>query len=222
MTERTSPDDEVQFPCASLADALPHLRRPPGAAAVRFKIQNAADDAAQVAAYVDARLVYDRLDQVCGRALVGALRAAAESARPRRPAATAAAAAVRALPADALRRHPRGRGGGPDPKAAFGSVKRAAVTSGWPGPLRHAAPWLRRVTATASCGATDTGSCSRRADRGVVPREVRALARGARLGSSASRSSTGSTSRLTTRSSQPRRRRRRVGKAAPAEIRAAA
>jgi hypothetical protein len=54
------------FPCASLAEALPYLRRPPSAAAVQFKIQNAVEDAAQVAAYVDARLVFDRLDHVCG------------------------------------------------------------------------------------------------------------------------------------------------------------
>src|SRR6266498_2101204 len=66
MTEPQVPGDGEEFPCASLAEALPHLRRPPGAAAVRFKIQTAADDAAQVAAYVDARLVYDRLDYVCG------------------------------------------------------------------------------------------------------------------------------------------------------------
>jgi hypothetical protein len=54
------------FPSASLAEALPHLRRPPSPAAVQFKIQNAVDQAAQVAAYVDARLVFDRLDRVCG------------------------------------------------------------------------------------------------------------------------------------------------------------
>ncbi len=33
---------------------------------MRFKVQNAVDEAAQVAAYVDARLVFDRLDRVCG------------------------------------------------------------------------------------------------------------------------------------------------------------
>jgi hypothetical protein len=66
MSSHTSPLGGAKFPCASLAEALPHLRRPPSAAAVRFKIQNAADEAAQVAAYVDARLVFDRLDHVCG------------------------------------------------------------------------------------------------------------------------------------------------------------
>jgi hypothetical protein len=74
MQETASADYEVQCPCASLADALPHLRRPPAAAAVRFKIQNAADDAAQVAAYVDARLVYNRhRDCSAPRGLLGAL-----------------------------------------------------------------------------------------------------------------------------------------------------
>ena len=33
---------------------------------MRFKVQTAADDAGQVVAYVDARVVYDRLDLVCG------------------------------------------------------------------------------------------------------------------------------------------------------------
>jgi hypothetical protein len=66
MSSHTSHLGGAKFPCASLAEALPHLRRPPTAAAVRFKIQNAADEAAQVAAYVDARLVFDRLDHVCG------------------------------------------------------------------------------------------------------------------------------------------------------------
>ena len=54
------------FPCASLAEALPHLRRPPTPEAVCFKIQTVAGDAAQIAPYVDARLVFDRLDLVCG------------------------------------------------------------------------------------------------------------------------------------------------------------
>ena len=54
------------FPCASLDEALKHLRRPPTPEAVRFKIQTVAGEAAQVAPYVDARLVFDRLDLVCG------------------------------------------------------------------------------------------------------------------------------------------------------------
>lgn len=66
MNNPQSPGQEQHFPCASLAEALPQLRRPPSAEAVRFKIQNVADDAGQVASYVDARFVYDRLDLVCG------------------------------------------------------------------------------------------------------------------------------------------------------------
>lgn len=54
------------FPCESLEDALVHLRRPPKPAAVRFKLQTAVEEAGQVAVYIDARLVYDRLDRVCG------------------------------------------------------------------------------------------------------------------------------------------------------------
>ena len=56
------------FPCASLDEALPHLRRPPTPEAVRFKIQAVAGEAAQIAPYVDARLAFDRLDLVCVRA----------------------------------------------------------------------------------------------------------------------------------------------------------
>src|SRR5688500_10070952 len=54
------------FPCASLNEALKQLRRPPTPEAVRFKIQTLAGEVAQVAPYVDARLVFDRLDLVCG------------------------------------------------------------------------------------------------------------------------------------------------------------
>ena len=75
MTETIRRPGGDRFPCASLAEALPHLRRPPSPAAVRFKIQNATDDAAQVAAYVDARLVFDRLDQVCGHQWSASVRA---------------------------------------------------------------------------------------------------------------------------------------------------
>jgi hypothetical protein len=64
MTRNT--DDARPFPCPSLAEALPNLRRPPSAGAVRFKIQTHTEDAGQLVAYVDARLVYDRLDHVCG------------------------------------------------------------------------------------------------------------------------------------------------------------
>ena len=94
MTEDSSPDEGEEVPCLSLSDALPYLRRPPGPAAVRFKVQTPADDAGQVVAYVDARLVYDRLDRVCGerwaarfgplpRALVPRLSCDSEGPAPR-------------------------------------------------------------------------------------------------------------------------------------------
>src|SRR5919199_5089670 len=66
MTEKERRASGNRFACTSLDEALPHLRRPPAPEAVRFKIQNTAGDHAQVAAYVDARLVFDRLDLVCG------------------------------------------------------------------------------------------------------------------------------------------------------------
>src|SRR3954469_7131571 len=67
MPKQTGRQGGHDFPCASLDEALPHLRRPPAPEAVRFKIQNTAGTVAQVAAYVDARLVFDRLDRVCGK-----------------------------------------------------------------------------------------------------------------------------------------------------------
>jgi hypothetical protein len=59
------------FPCASLAEALPQLRRPPTAEPVRFKIQTVAGKLAQIAPYLDARLVFDRLDFFCGERWAG-------------------------------------------------------------------------------------------------------------------------------------------------------
>ena len=58
--------DEERYPCATLDEALPELRRPPAPGAVKFKIQHTAGDYAQIVPYIDVRLVYDRLDQVCG------------------------------------------------------------------------------------------------------------------------------------------------------------
>jgi hypothetical protein len=75
------------FPCASPAEALPRLRPPPSPAAVHFKVQNPGGQAAQVAAYIDARRVFDRLDQVCGNHWSAPLRRVAGGADPaaRRP-----------------------------------------------------------------------------------------------------------------------------------------
>lgn len=134
-----------QFPCASLAEALPHLRRPPSAAAVRFKIQNAADDAGQVAAYVDARLVYDRLDQVCGERWSARFAPLARALVPRRkrdgeppPLYVRCQLTLYGVTREDV-------GEGHDPKAALSdAVKRAAVTFGV-GRVLYAMrlPWLQ-------------------------------------------------------------------------------
>jgi hypothetical protein len=145
MPEPTSADDEVRFPCASLADALPHLRRPPGAAAVRFKIQTAADDAAQVAAYIDARLVYDRLDHVCGERWWARFAPLGRALVPRRPAGAGEPPPLYVrcrLTLYGVSREDVGEGH--DPKAALSdAVKRAAVTFGV-GRILYAMrlPWL--------------------------------------------------------------------------------
>jgi hypothetical protein len=113
-------------------EALPHLRRPPGPVAVRFKIQNASDDAGQVAAYVDARFVYDRLDQVCGERWWARYAPLAKALLPR-PAVNDREAQplyVRCqLTLYGVTREDLGEGR--DPKAALSdAVKRAAVAFG--------------------------------------------------------------------------------------------
>jgi hypothetical protein len=145
MTDDSPPDDGAVFPCASLSDALPYLRRPPSPAAVRFKVQNAVDHAGQVVAYIDARLVYDRLDLVCGehwwprfgplpRALVP---------RPVHGDGESPPLCARCrLTVFGVTREDVGEG--TDPKAAFSdAVKRAAVHFGV-GRVLYAmrAPWL--------------------------------------------------------------------------------
>jgi Rad52/22 family double-strand break repair protein len=177
MNNRTRRESGEEFPCASLAEALPHLRRPPSAAAVQFKIQNAVDKAAQVAAYVDARLVFDRLDHVCGHEWSAAFEALPEALVP--------------PPVDrnGERREPppvyvRCRltlfrvtredvGEGQDPKAAFSdAIKRAAVHFGV-GRALYAMrlPWLREG---------DADSELRRNPRGrlVLDRRTEAWCRG--------------------------------------------
>jgi hypothetical protein len=124
--QQRKPPRRRAVPCPTLAEALPQRRRPPTPAAVRFKIQNAAEEAAQVAAYVDARLVFDRRDHVCGERWSAALDELPEALipaglRPRRPAALQTTA-PHALPTDRLRVGPRGRGRGrgpPRPRSAI-------------------------------------------------------------------------------------------------------
>jgi Rad52/22 family double-strand break repair protein len=140
-----SPDRD-EYPCATLAEALPQLRRPPSPAVVRFKVQTPADDAGQVVAYVDARLVYDRLDLVCGErwwTRFGALPRALVP-RPSHSAEGPPPLYVRCrLTVHGVTREDVGEGA--DPKAAFSdAVKRAAVHFGV-GRVLYAmrAPWLR-------------------------------------------------------------------------------
>jgi Rad52/22 family double-strand break repair protein len=165
------------FACASLAEALPHLRRPPSAAAVRFKIQNAVDEAAQVAAYIDARLVFDRLDHVCGQewsawfdALPG----------PLIPPPVDRDGALREPPPVYVRCHlalygvtREDVGEGQDPKAAFSdAIKRAAVHFGV-GRALYAMrlPWLRE-------GDADSELRRNRRGRLVLDRRSEAWCRG--------------------------------------------
>jgi Rad52/22 family double-strand break repair protein len=138
-----------KFPCASLAEALPHLRRPPSPAAVQFKIQNAVDEAAQVAAYVDARLVFDRLDRVCGHQWSAAFAELHEALIPppvdrNGELRESAPVYVRCrLTLYGVTREDVGEGR--DPKAAFSdAIKRAAVNFGI-GRALYAMrlPWLR-------------------------------------------------------------------------------
>jgi hypothetical protein len=139
-------DDTRPLQCASLAEALPHLRRPPSAAAVRFKVQNAAEEAGQIAAYVDARFVYDRLDLVCGErwwSRFGPLPRALMPPRAHGDGEPPPLYVRCRLTVFGVTREDVGEGS--DPKAAFSdAVKRAAVHFGV-GRVLYAmrAPWLR-------------------------------------------------------------------------------
>ncbi|HTZ63494.1 MAG TPA: hypothetical protein VMB51_05265 [Solirubrobacteraceae bacterium] len=54
-----------ELPVDSLREALPYLRRPFTADAVRFKVQQAWKEGALIVSYIDARLVAERLNMVC-------------------------------------------------------------------------------------------------------------------------------------------------------------
>jgi hypothetical protein len=60
MSETNGRPGGHTYPCASLDEALPELRHPPAPEAVRFKLTptNRENTSGQVAAYVDARLVF--------------------------------------------------------------------------------------------------------------------------------------------------------------------
>jgi hypothetical protein len=59
---------DAGLPVSTLREALPHLRRPFTPEAIRFKVQNVWKGATGciVVAYIDARLVIERLNAVCG------------------------------------------------------------------------------------------------------------------------------------------------------------
>ena len=148
MSDQNGRASGPDFPCASLDEALKQLRRPPTPEAVRFKIQTVAGEAAQVAPYVDARLVFDRLDLVCAGRWAPEFEQLPEPLRSR-PAERNGQAAP--APIDVRCRLTlygvtrQDVGAGDDPKAAFSdAIKRAAVHFGV-GRALYAlgAPWLR-------------------------------------------------------------------------------
>jgi len=145
MSTSPSPDDGDEFPCASLRDALPHLRRPPSPAVVRFKVQTPADDAGQLVAYVDARFVYDRLDLVCGERWWPRFGPLPRALVPRVHGAEGPPPLYVRCRLTLFRVTREDVGEGNDPKAAVSdAVKRAAVHFGV-GRVVYAmrAPWLR-------------------------------------------------------------------------------
>lgn len=155
-------DADGELPCATLALALAELRRPPVAAAVRFKLQTVADDAGQVVAYVDARFVYDRLDRVCGEHWTARFAPLPRALIPRPHADEASLPPLYVrcrMTLFGVAREDVGEGA--DPKAAFSdAAKRAGVHFGV-GRVLYAlrAPWLR---------AGDADGELRRDGRGVL------------------------------------------------------
>lgn len=59
------PSDPPAYPVTRLRDAIPFLRRPFTPNAVKFKVQATWDNGGLVVAYIDARLVIDRLNMIC-------------------------------------------------------------------------------------------------------------------------------------------------------------
>jgi len=123
------------FPVATLEQALPHLRRPVAPEAVHFKVQSEFERGGLVVGYIDARLVYERLNLVAGGAwscafdaLEEPLRPAPERDRDGRSRAPALYAVCR-LAVFGVTREDVGEGR--DPKAAYSdAIKRAGVPFG--------------------------------------------------------------------------------------------
>jgi len=148
MSNQNGHQGGQEFPCASLAKALPHLRRPPTPQAVRFKLLTVVGEAAQIVPYVDARLVFDRLDLVCGECWSTVFEPLPEPLRSRtvdrNGEVVVPSLDVRCL-LTVFGVTRQDVGVGDDPKAAFSdSVKRAAVHFGIARALYAlGAPWLR-------------------------------------------------------------------------------
>ncbi len=146
MTNPARREGGQKFPCAALAEALTHLRRPPTQEAIRFKVQHVADGVALVVAYLDARVVFDRLDQVCGGEWSARFDALPERLVPQRDLDDDGPSAIFVrcrLTVFGVTREDVGEGN--DPKAAFSdAIKRAAVHFGV-GRALYALrlPWLR-------------------------------------------------------------------------------
>jgi Rad52/22 family double-strand break repair protein len=160
MTDTEGREGGYDFPCASLDQALPELRRPPAPAAVRFKLTttNRENTSGQVAAYVDARLVFDRLDLVCGGRWHARFEALPERLVPKPEEGEAELIYVRCrLTAFGVTREDVGAG--ESPKAAFSdAIKRAAVHFGVGRALyAMASPWLLRGPGAGQLRTTQRG-----------------------------------------------------------------
>jgi Rad52/22 family double-strand break repair protein len=160
MTDTAGREGGYDFPCASLDEALPELRRPPAPAAVRFKLTatNRENTSGQVAAYVDARLVFDRLDLVCGGRWHARFEALPERLVPKPGEGEAEPIYVRCrLTAFGVTREDVGAG--ETPKAAFSdAIKRAAVHFGVGRALyAMASPWLVRGPGAGQLRTTQRG-----------------------------------------------------------------
>ena len=211
-----SEQDERKYPCATLDEALRELRRPPAPQAVKFKIQNAVGEYAQIAPYIDARLVYDRLDHVCGgnwSAVCEELPAGLQPQRPVEPQEKLIHVRCR-LTVFGVTREDVGEGH--DPKAAVSdAVKRAAVQFGIARAIyAMRSPWLQEGDADSELRRNHKGRLvlDHRTDDWCRGRyeawlDERGIAR-----SSASRSTTATTSACPSRSPDRAGARRTAGR----------
>lgn len=136
------------YPCPSLDEALRELRRPPAPAAVKFKLQAVTrdGDSGQVACYLDARLVLDRLDLVCGGNWAASFDTQAEVLGPVAKAKQGERILYARCRLTVFGVTREDVGEGDTPKAAFSdALKRAAVHFGIGRALyATASPWLER------------------------------------------------------------------------------